>query len=151
MDLVDDIQWEFSCWALPLSRTMTEPPVKRKKDDPVQEIGETRDMIFKDYLRVPEDSVKMMMTPPMPALDPSELPSHFELFPEEEPHPEDLLPHDLDAPAGMVSVNDGTYIDVQDSEGLLQREGTEFGYQVTRRKIIKNKNAPTFVIDFYQK
>jgi hypothetical protein len=109
-------------------------------------------MLYKDYLRVPEDAVKMMMTPPMPALHPTEsLPPLFQLFPEEMPRQEDLLPHDLDAPAGMVSVNDGTYMAMEESENLLGREGTEFGFKVTRRKIIKSNDAPTFVIDFYQK
>lgn len=136
-----------------LSLVMAHQRTKTKKGEPELKANQQNfKMIYKDYLTVPKDAVKMMMTPPMPALDPTEsLPPLFQLFPEEEPRPEDLLPHDIEAPAGMVSVNDGTYLAVEESENLLGREGIEFGYEVTRRKIIKNKDAPTFVIDFYQK
>ncbi len=102
----------------------------------------------KNYLSVPEDSEKLMLTPPLGPCDPPSFWSKEN--PEDAPYPELLTPFDLNAPEGMVSVGGGEYMEVEESKGILKMEGEKHGFKVTRRKIIKYQESPLVVIDLYE-
>lgn len=106
----------------------------------------------KDYLRVPRcDVAQVMTTPPLTALGPEAEMALPPLQLEDAPRPEDLTEHDRSAPTGMVPVSDGTYVGVEETRELLEIEGRERGFKVTRRRIIRfHPNVPCVVIDLYQ-
>lgn len=108
--------------------------------------------MYRDYLRVPcGDLAKVMTTPPLSALGPDAQTALPPLELEEAPRPEDLTSHDLSTPPGMVPVSDGTYVGQEEARGVLEMEGWQRGFRVTRRKIIHfHPQTPSVVIDLYE-
>jgi hypothetical protein len=101
-----------------------------------------------DFLGVPKDSEKLMLTPPLGPCDPPAFWSKEN--PEMAPVPEELSQFDSDAPAGMVSIGDGKYVPVGETKRLLDMEGENFGFKVTRRRIMQfDDHSPLVIVDHY--